>query len=61
MEFVQAGLNVFIAAVAVAFTTLVASKAATGLWVVVTFVGRGLYWTTIGWWVSRIKAALMGY
>jgi hypothetical protein len=61
MEFVQAGLNVLIAAVLVAFTALVASKIAAGLWVVVTFVGRGVYWATIGWWVSRVKAALMGY
>lgn len=61
MEFVHTDLGALVAAVAVAFTALVATKAAAALWVAVTFIARGIYWLTIGWWVNRIKAALMGY
>jgi len=61
MEFVLTGFNALIAAVAVAFTALVAAKVAGGLWAATTFIARGIYWLTIGWWVNRIKAALMGY
>lgn len=61
MELVHTGLGALAAAVAVAFTALVATKAAAALWVAVTFVARGVYWVTIGWWVNRIRAALIGY
>jgi hypothetical protein len=61
MEMLHTGLGALIAAIGVAFIALVATKAATGLWVVVTVIGRGLYWATIGWWVNRIKRAVMSY
>jgi hypothetical protein len=37
MEFVHTGLGALVAAVAVAFTALVATKAAAALWVAITF------------------------
>lgn len=49
------------AAIGVAFIALVASKTAAALWVLTTVIGRGLYWAMIGWWVNRIKRAVMGY
>lgn len=61
MELLQTGLGTLIAAIGVAFIALVATKAAAGLWVVVTVTARGLYWATIGWWVNRLKRAVMGY
>lgn len=61
MEMLHTGLGALIAAIGVAFMALVASKTAAALWVVTTVIGRGLYWVTIGWWVNRIKRAVMGY
>lgn len=61
MEMLPTGVEALIAAIGLAFIALVATKAAAGLWVVVTVIGRGLYWATIGWWVNRIKRAVMGY
>jgi hypothetical protein len=61
MEMLPTGVEALIAAIALAFIALVATKAAAGLWVVSTVIGRGLYWVTIGWWVNRIKYAFMGY
>lgn len=61
MELLHAGIGALIAATGMAFIGLVAAKAAAGLWVVTTLVGRALYWVTIGWWVSRIKRVVMGY
>ena len=60
MEMLPTGVEALIAAISLAFIALVATKAAAGLWVVVTIIGRGLYWATIGWWVNRIKHAVMG-
>jgi hypothetical protein len=60
MEILQAGAGALIAAIGVAFLALVAAKVAAGLWVVVTVLGRGLYWVTLGWWINRIKAVLVG-
>jgi len=48
-----------VAAVGVAFLAVVAKKAADVLWTVVVALGRALYWLTVGWWVSRIKAAIL--
>jgi len=61
MDMLHAGLGALIVAIAVAFTGLVASKAATGLWVVLAALGRGLYWLTIGWWFNKIKSAVVGF
>jgi len=60
MEMLPTGAEALIAAIALAFIALVATKAAAGLWFIVTVIGRGLYWATIGWWVNRIKHAVMG-
>jgi len=61
MELLHAGIGALIAATGVAFIGLAAAKAAAGLWVVITVVGRAVYWATIGWWVNRIKRVVMGY
>jgi hypothetical protein len=60
MENLQTGAGPLIAAVGAAFLALVAAKAAAGLRVVVTALGRGLYWVTLGWWINRIMAVLVG-
>jgi hypothetical protein len=59
MELVHAGVMAFAAAVGVAFLALVAGKTAELMWIVVTALGRAVFWLTIGWWVDRIKAAIL--
>lgn len=45
-----------ITAVGVAFVAIVVRKAANLLWLVTTWVGRGIWWLLVGWWVARLRS-----
>lgn len=46
----------FVAAVGVAFAAIVVRKTASLLWLVTTWIGRGVWWLLVGWWVARLRS-----